>query len=324
MGISVYTKIGVVVLALALSAGFYVFVGHIEEPVVVHNALETDGLKAVESQLTQIDSDNDGLHDWEETLWGTNPRNPDTDGDGTSDGDEVTQNRHPNIPAPNDTMNARGEVAGQEVVVDNSNVTESAAKDFFGQYITLKQQGVPMTEETQTELAASIIESVPQMDAEKRYTLRDIKIKSDSSSAALRLYANRLGDILSRNTPAVKDHELNIFSRALELESETELAKLDPFVEGYRNVEQEFLGVEVPEAVATLHVAFLNQIADMHMVLTQMRNVFTDPMQTLSIMSEYDGYVTDLASSMRALAQYFRTHDVSFQQNDAGYFFTQI
>ncbi|MCX6995574.1 MAG: OmpA family protein [Kiritimatiellaeota bacterium] len=36
-----------------------------------------------------IDSDNDGLTDKEEALYGTNPYNPDTDGDGLLDGEEV-------------------------------------------------------------------------------------------------------------------------------------------------------------------------------------------------------------------------------------------
>ncbi|MFX0022090.1 MAG: NosD domain-containing protein [Candidatus Hermodarchaeota archaeon] len=36
-----------------------------------------------------IDSDNDGLFDTQEELFGTNPLDPDTDGDGLSDGDEV-------------------------------------------------------------------------------------------------------------------------------------------------------------------------------------------------------------------------------------------
>lgn len=41
------------------------------------------------------DQDQDGLKDWEETLWQTNESNPDTDGDGMSDGEEVSLGRSP-------------------------------------------------------------------------------------------------------------------------------------------------------------------------------------------------------------------------------------
>lgn len=50
---------------------------------------------AYEDQIIN-DADGDGLLDWEELLWGTNPLKADTDGNGISDGDEVAliQERH--------------------------------------------------------------------------------------------------------------------------------------------------------------------------------------------------------------------------------------
>lgn len=41
------------------------------------------------------DSDGDGLSDWQEVVYGTNPYNPDTDGDGLSDGWEVEHETDP-------------------------------------------------------------------------------------------------------------------------------------------------------------------------------------------------------------------------------------
>lgn len=56
----------------------------------------------IEVDASQIDSDRDGLKDWEEMLRGTNPQNPDSDGDGTSDGEEVAKGRNPLLAGPND------------------------------------------------------------------------------------------------------------------------------------------------------------------------------------------------------------------------------
>ncbi len=44
---------------------------------------------------TALDSDNDGLPDLEEKIYGTNPHNPDTDGDGFLDGQEVANLYNP-------------------------------------------------------------------------------------------------------------------------------------------------------------------------------------------------------------------------------------
>ncbi len=45
--------------------------------------------------LNNIDSDQDGLPDWQEVLYGTDPHKADTDGDGTPDGEEIKLNRDP-------------------------------------------------------------------------------------------------------------------------------------------------------------------------------------------------------------------------------------
>lgn len=50
---------------------------------------ETDGEAALAGLEKEVDSDNDGLTDAEESKLGTNPRMADTDGDGLKDGDEV-------------------------------------------------------------------------------------------------------------------------------------------------------------------------------------------------------------------------------------------
>jgi hypothetical protein len=57
------------------------------------NGLDPD---YVEVDLKQIDTDNDGLSDYEEIyVYGTDPENADTDGDGYLDGAEVLQGYNP-------------------------------------------------------------------------------------------------------------------------------------------------------------------------------------------------------------------------------------
>lgn len=50
------------------------------------------------------DSDYDGLADWEETIYKTDPKNPDTDNDGYLDGEEVKAGYSPTDPAANDKI----------------------------------------------------------------------------------------------------------------------------------------------------------------------------------------------------------------------------
>jgi hypothetical protein len=41
----------------------------------------------LQSKIIELDADQDGLKDWEEVLWQTDPSKADTDGDKTNDGD---------------------------------------------------------------------------------------------------------------------------------------------------------------------------------------------------------------------------------------------
>ena len=50
------------------------------------------------------DVDHDGLPDWQEQIYGSDPCNPDTDGDGYPDGLEVAAGYDPTKPAPNDKL----------------------------------------------------------------------------------------------------------------------------------------------------------------------------------------------------------------------------
>lgn len=50
------------------------------------------------------DPDSDGLKNWEEEIYKTDPRNPDSDGDGYLDGEEVASGYNPAVKAPNDAL----------------------------------------------------------------------------------------------------------------------------------------------------------------------------------------------------------------------------
>ncbi len=64
------------------------------------------------------DIDGDGLTNTQETVFGTNPRNPDTDGDGLTDGQEVNvYHTDPNVSNKGD-LAPRGAPDGQVNVAD--------------------------------------------------------------------------------------------------------------------------------------------------------------------------------------------------------------
>ena len=62
-----------------------------------YDPLTKPGSEPSEEELKSMDSDDDGLSDYDEiNIYKTDPNNPDTDGDGYSDGEEVNNGYNPN------------------------------------------------------------------------------------------------------------------------------------------------------------------------------------------------------------------------------------
>ncbi len=97
-------KKNLIAIILLLIAGFIVG-GYL---VLESRSSKALSMKELTENLAQNnfinDKDYDGLEDWEEEIYKTDPNNPDTDGDGYLDGEEVAAGYDPNIPAPNDKM----------------------------------------------------------------------------------------------------------------------------------------------------------------------------------------------------------------------------
>ncbi|MEX2052408.1 MAG: hypothetical protein WD991_01775, partial [Candidatus Paceibacterota bacterium] len=61
-----------------------------ERKIKTDNGLTYQG-NDILADLVGRDTDGDGISDWEESLWGTDPTKKDTDLNGVSDGDEIAE-----------------------------------------------------------------------------------------------------------------------------------------------------------------------------------------------------------------------------------------
>ncbi len=132
-----------------------------------------------------IDTDNDGLSDNEENLYGTDPKNPDTDGDGYSDGVEVKSGYSPIKAAPEDRVTvAETNNLTTQVKTSRLSLTDTFMDDFQKFVATKDGQEISAEEVknfTDAEFAAKVaptdINTLPEVDRAQ------IKIKSQKYSS---------------------------------------------------------------------------------------------------------------------------------------------
>ena len=162
-----------------------------------------------------IDSDNDGLSNSEEALYGTDPHNPDTDGDGYSDGVEVKSGYDPLRPAPGDKIvTAKNATSTSQTGAAAPSLTESFNNNFQSFIASKNGQSISTTDvkgfidsEFSEKLSATDLSTVPVADkaqlkikSQKYAGLsiadRQLKLQKDATD-----YLNQVIYLLISNAP---------------------------------------------------------------------------------------------------------------------------
>lgn len=281
---------------------------------------------AVLNNVTNQDSDKDGLKDWEESLWGTDPNNPDTDGDGTNDGEEVDNNRDPNIAGPDDTFQNDVFINKTDVSFSDENLTETEkfSRDFFAEYLTLKQQGIDFGEaDAQEFIVESALSRAQAGLSINFFILADLNIRQDGGEEVVRRYGNEMGEIIIMYS-AENENEMVILQRALTNNDKEEIKKLDPVIEAYENLLKNSLIIAVPQSSANTHLRLVNSFSAMVKVIKGMSVVFDDPLTALNSIAIYQNVVQNMVNSFRDSNKYFKQEGIVFTETETGYIFTNL
>lgn len=266
-----------------------------------------------------IDTDEDGLKDWEEVLWKTNPLKADTDGNGIPDAKEVETKQIQN------SKQMVATVGGKEVaevsVPENFTLTDKVAMETFAQYINYKQTGVPITPEFTQKLVDDIFGNATAKQNLAKFTSKNLpNILEAENVDTIHDYGNNFWNIVEKNTPKTAlQNEYVIFLNAIQKEDEKELKKLDPVAEGYTNTIKEMLIMPVPRSAVEKHLEILNSMNSILAYIEDMRVYFKDPTRGFKALIYYKDSVPELQKSLKNLISYFKEKGVVYVEEESGY-----
>lgn len=250
---------------------------------------------AASPQAGVADTDNDGLRDWEELLWKTDPNNSDTDFDGTSDGEELALGRDPLTAGPDDLLVALPELP---VLPENEEGSPAArvARLFAKEYLKLAAPYAQITEEQQDELTNQAVIQAAKNVLQDKYTAQAL-LAGDNTPEAQIAYLNQAGAILNSSFRNVQEGELPLFGRYTETKDEKLLMTLQERVRVYATAEDALAKIAVPKAFQKTHLLLLNIFRNTGIAIDALRRA---PQDNISAQVGIQWYIKETERS-RAL-----------------------
>lgn len=147
------------------------------------------------SNVDTLDSDGDGLPDWQEVITSTDPHNVDTDGDGTEDGKELELGRDPTIAGPDDKLDKPKTDSDLSADIQtDTTISEEVSKNLFANAVYLSNND-GITDENINTLVDNLIQGVQSDFIFKEYMLSNLPLIQRPTQDDLRFFASTLATL---------------------------------------------------------------------------------------------------------------------------------
>ena len=309
------TASSIILVIILISTGYYLATKKTSQSDTANKNLNSH-LSSLVSDNIQKDSDNDGLPDWEETLWKTNPNKPDTDNDGTSDGNEVAARRDPLKPntakpgeIPNDFLDNSGSTnasSTSKTATTTEDTNEKMAGEFFSKYFAMNGGKQPLSDESKNDLMQSVISDNfnPSQFTFKSYTLKDVQIISGQiTPASKNVYLSSISQVFKNDNFRLDFNEAQIIQKAVGAQDETILKQTDTVITKYNKVISDLLKIPVPASLVQNHLSIVNSLYGIVQCIPIMRKGYQEPLYLLNVLVPYQNYTTSLLNSLDFLSK---------------------
>jgi hypothetical protein len=234
--------------------------------------------------IEEKDSDGDGLKDWEEIIYGTDPNKVDTNNNGIDDKKEVASK----------SETKESSLLPKLDITKDKNLTETdkLTRSIFYDYLTAKSNNQVTSAyiDDLSKRAASDIVSIrpPQIEL---YTKKDLKIISGNiTNQTLIKYGNDF--IAAEKVYRVDANELS-FSGISDAEDPAFYNWAIKNTLYYDKASKAYLSIEVPPEFVDIHLSIVNSLKKESSDFKILSNLAKDPIPALSALKRIgDGYKT--------------------------------
>ncbi|OGG82566.1 hypothetical protein A3I46_01435 [Candidatus Kaiserbacteria bacterium RIFCSPLOWO2_02_FULL_54_13] len=321
-------RIGAAVIFSVVSiVGAYMLARGVRTPQVAEASAESALLQAIATK----DTDGDGLPDWEEALYGTDPRVTDTLKLGMQDGEAVARG----LIVPKAIADIPL-VTPSPVSLDSDGLppppaegtlTAAFAKNFFTLFMAAKEAngGGDLSEAQMSEVANQALNSLASTVtvAPDYKSAKDINV-SGSGADALTSFAVQAEAVLLKNTINATTSELNYLKSAVMNNDTTAIPHLASIAKGYRDSAVGLSMLAVPQELAADHLLLINAMMRVSEVTNDFARVTEDPLATMLALQLYPQAVSNLGTAFIHIGQIYKTAGITLPTGTPGASFVNL
>lgn len=259
------------------------------------------------SENANIDNDDDGLSDWEESIYGADPHNPDTDSDGYLDGEEILSSHDPLKKGPDDLI--------KKEEINNSGSSDTTATDKFTQ-LAIANYLKAFQGKSQADLQPQDIEKIlkdsfgndPESSAKYKEMLKselyyfipadldkEMKFTKNDTAKEQKNYLTEINNLMIKvKSIDPQDDIFQVINQSIET---GDYSKIEQFSAIFKSVYEDILKMPAPKSAEQFHRNLLTSIYKFQKIFKAIKEYEKDPLKTILALNELTNLMKQLLSS---------------------------
>lgn len=237
--------------------------------------------------IIQKDSNNNGIADWEEYLWGLNP---DKDGEKNK---EFIMNKKKELAQNNEFIN----------LDDSKSISENEllSREFFATIVSLQQTG-NITEESLNSVSEIIGRKIEAPIIDDIYDTRSLILQSDTELSNEK-YLENFDNLVVKYENSDIGSELTLISQGLGNNDPQALYAAKTIASAYRSFGEELIKIPVPDSLAEIHLRLANNYEKTGQSIEGLTQTLLDPIIAMRAIINYKKYSDALVSDLEELSR---------------------
>ncbi len=242
--------------------------------------------KVLVKDVVQKDSNNNGIPDWEEYLWGLDPNK-----NGSENKEFILSKKK--------SLTESGIITksdDSQVLSDN----DLLSQQFFATIISLQQTG-QLDEESMSSVAEAIGKNVESESKPDVYDSKMLKTVEDST-VSKSIYHDDLAKLVSKYTDADIGSELTLIIQGLSNNDPSALYAAKTVADAYKSFGKDMMELKVPRSIASIQLSASNNYEKTGESIIDLVQMLSDPILGMKAVTSYRNYNDALASDLEKIS----------------------